>query len=79
MRFRDAGIAAARRLAPAITSYFIDAQADSRQGRLPIGGLTVIRFPNSHLQYAITWFALAIMTVGAYIIVMRQTAPDRRT
>ena len=74
-----AAIAAARRLAPAITSYFIDAQADSRSGRLPIGGLTVIRFPKNHLQYAISWFALAIMTVGAYIIVMRQTAPDRRT
>lgn len=73
-----AAIASARRLAPAVTSYFIDAQAGSSPGRLPIGGLTVVSFPNNHLQYAITWFALAIMTVGAYIIVMRQTGKDNR-
>ncbi|EQB17265.1 SURF1 family protein [Sphingobium lactosutens] len=73
-----AAIAAARRLAPAITSYFIDAQAGPSPDRLPVAGLTVIRFPNNHLQYAITWFALAIMTVAAYIIVMRHTAPDKR-
>ncbi len=26
---------------------------------LPIGGLTVVAFPNNHLGYAITWFALS--------------------
>lgn len=25
----------------------------------PIGGLTVVSFPNSHLTYALTWFAMA--------------------
>ena len=73
-----AAIATARRLAPAVTSYFIDAQAEPFPDRLPVGGLTVVRFPNNHLQYAITWFALAIMTVAAYIIVMRHTATDKR-
>ncbi len=27
--------------------------------------MTVIRFPNSHLVYALTWYGLALMVVGA--------------
>lgn len=73
-----AAIARARRLSRPVDSYFIDADAASPAGTLPVGGLTVLRFPNSHLQYAITWFILAAMVVGAYIIVLRQTGKDRR-
>jgi surfeit locus 1 family protein len=32
---------------------------------LPVGGLTVITFHNSHLVYAITWYTLALMVAGA--------------
>jgi surfeit locus 1 family protein len=32
----------------------------------PVGGLTVITFHNSHLVYAITWYALALMVAGAW-------------
>lgn len=45
------------RLAP----YFIDAAASERAGRQPIGGMTILSFPNNHLQYALTWFALAAL------------------
>ena len=64
-----AAICAARHLydpAP----YFIDADARPNPGGLPIGGLTVIRFPNSHLVYAITWFgmaALVLVCVGVFV------------
>jgi surfeit locus 1 family protein len=27
---------------------------------LPIGGVTIIDLPNSHLQYAVTWYGLAV-------------------
>lgn len=70
-------IAAARGLRP-IANYFIDAQAGPSPDALPVGGLTVVSFPNSHLQYAITWFVLAAMVAGAYILVMRQSRKDRR-
>ncbi|RYM15076.1 SURF1 family protein [Sphingobium cupriresistens] len=72
-----AAIAATRRLMP-IANYFIDAQAGPSPDALPVGGLTVVRFPNSHLQYAITWFILAAMVAGAYSLVMRQSGKDRR-
>ena len=66
-----AAIGAARKLPSPLANYFVDAQAAASSSAPPIGGLTVVKFPNSHLSYAITWFALAAMTAGAYIIVMR--------
>ncbi len=50
-----------------IAPYFIDADASPNPGGWPKGGLTVIRFPNSHLVYAITWFSLAGMLAWAMI------------
>lgn len=56
-------IAAKRRIGP-VAPYFIDADARTSPG-WPRGGLTVIRFPNNHLQYALTWFAMAALLAGA--------------
>lgn len=56
-----AAIVRARGLARA-APYFIDADATPNTGGWPRGGLTVVRFRNSHLSYALTWFALAGMT-----------------
>src|SRR5690606_28857381 len=59
-----AAIAAARGLTD-VAPYFIDADASEAQpGDAPVGGLTVIKFSNNHLQYALTWFALAVMVAG---------------
>ncbi|MEP2943689.1 MAG: SURF1 family protein [Hyphomicrobiales bacterium] len=33
---------------------------------LPVGGVTIIDFPNSHLAYAITWYGLALTLIGVY-------------
>lgn len=51
--------------------YFVDADATPNPGGYPIGGMTVIRFPNNHLVYAITWYALAAMVAGAMVMVVR--------
>lgn len=51
-----------------VAPYFIDAGAQADAQGWPVGGMTVIHFPNNHLGYAITWYALAAMTlVGAAI------------
>lgn len=52
--------------------YFIDAEAGSREGEIPAGGLTVVTFRNSHLQYAITWFILALMVAALGVRIARQ-------
>lgn len=38
----------------------------------PVGGLTVIAFRNTHLTYAVTWYSLALLVVGAAWIVIRE-------
>ena len=41
-----------------------DADATPNPGGLPVGGVTIVRQPNSHLQYAVTWFGLAAALAG---------------
>lgn len=76
---RDVGaIASARGLEDA-APYFIDADATPNPGGLPVGGLTVVAFRNSHLVYALTWFALAAMVAGgAWILFAHERALRRR-
>ena len=62
---RDVSAIAAARGLEDVAPYFIDADATPNQGGLPIGGLTVVAFRNSHLVYALTWYALAAMSVFA--------------
>ena len=53
-----------------IAPFFIDADDTPNPGGLPVGGLTIIRFPNSHLSYALTWFAMAALSlVGGAILI----------
>ena len=73
-----AAIAAARDLTGPVAPYFIDADAAPNPGGLPVGGLTVISFPNSHLVYAITWYALALMVAAATAYVAREEWRARR-
>ena len=41
------------------------------------GGMTVVTFRNAHLSYALTWFALALLSLGGLAIVLRG-AQERR-
>ncbi len=59
-----------------LAPYFIDADATANPGGYPVGGLTVIQFRNSHLVYALTWFALAIMSFAAMIMIPRFLRKD---
>lgn len=63
---RDAGeIARARGLARA-APFTIDADATPNPGGLPQGGDTRVVFTNNHLQYAVTWFGIALALVGVF-------------
>lgn len=46
-------------------SYFIDEDL-TQPGAWPRGGMTVVQFRNAHLGYALTWFALALVVVAGY-------------
>lgn len=65
-----AAIAKARRLGTT-APYFIDADAARLPADAPVGGLTVVHFRNAHLQYALTWFGLALLTLAGAAILIR--------
>jgi len=54
--------------------FFIDVDARANPGGWPVGGLTVIRFRNTHLAYALTWFALAALSTGGAAVLWRARA-----
>lgn len=43
-----------------LAPFYVEAGDAPNPGGFPIGGQTRIALPNDHLQYAITWYALAI-------------------
>lgn len=45
----------------------VDADASpAPPGGLPRGGVTNLRLPNRHLEYALTWFGIAATLIGVY-------------
>ncbi|MCV9946289.1 MULTISPECIES: SURF1 family protein [unclassified Rhizobium] len=68
---RDVAAIAEKRGVGAVAPYFIDADATPNPGGLPVGGLTVIAFPNNHLVYAITWYGLAAMVLALLVFILR--------
>src|SRR5262249_22311878 len=74
-----AAIAAQQGLAGAVAPYFIDAQAEPGAGaQWPRAGLTVVRFRNDHLVYALTWFALAAIMAAALGYLLLDARRERR-
>jgi surfeit locus 1 family protein len=70
---RDVAAIARARGLQEVAPYFVDADAASNADTAdwPRGGMTVIDFPNHHLNYLITWYMLALMVLGAGIYVAR--------
>ena len=66
--------------APRVHQYIIDAEANPpAPGDWPKGGVTRLELPNRHLEYALTWYALAATLVAVFaafaITRWRQPAP----
>jgi surfeit locus 1 family protein len=70
-----AAMAQSRHIGP-VAPYFVDADASPNPGGWPKGGLTVVKFPNSHLAYALTWFSLAAMLAGVSVWLMWFRKPE---
>ena len=62
---RDTSAIARARGLQAAAPWFLDAGYDASAPEWPRGGMTVVRFRDHHLQYALTWFALALMVAFA--------------
>ncbi len=82
-----AAIARARTLPAAeVAPYFVDAFSTAGPGvateaRWPRAGMTVVRFRDPHLSYALTWFGMALLTAFAtwrLVVSGRRFRQDRR-
>lgn len=60
--------------APQVAPVLIEAGPASNPGGLPIGGQTRVSLSNDHLQYAITWYALAVALAVIYLVSQRRNA-----
>lgn len=79
--WRDLG-AMARSMFPEGTvemaPFFFDAEKSDVPGGWPEGGQTRLELPNNHLQYAITWFLLALCLLVIYAVYVRGLYRRRR-
>jgi surfeit locus 1 family protein len=55
--------------------FYIDADKTPNLGGWPKGGVTRLELPNDHLQYAITWFSLAVALIVIYVLYHRNNPP----
>ena len=60
-----------------VAPFYIDADATPNPGGWPKGGVTRLSLPNNHLQYAITWFSLAVALIVIYVLFHRRNAELR--
>jgi surfeit locus 1 family protein len=57
---------------PEVAPYYIEAAATPNPGGFPIGGQTMVELPSNHLQYAITWYSLALALAVIFVVWHRQ-------
>ena len=48
--------------------FYIDQEAPVPPGGLPKPGKIDVQLPDNHLQYALTWFGLALALAGVYVV-----------
>ncbi|MCJ8508879.1 SURF1 family protein [Rhizobium lemnae] len=69
---RDVEAIAKARSLTNVAPYFIDTDATPNPGGFPVGGMTIVKFRNSHLVYALTWYSLAAMSAGAVYFLLKR-------
>jgi cytochrome oxidase assembly protein ShyY1 len=53
-----------------VAPFYIEQESPQVAGA-PRAGRLVVKLPNNHLQYAITWFGLAAALAGVYLVWLR--------
>lgn len=61
-----------------VVPVYVEAGPAENPGGFPIGGQTRVHLRNDHLQYALTWYALAVVLAVIYFVYHRQVARQGR-
>ncbi|MEX0758518.1 MAG: SURF1 family cytochrome oxidase biogenesis protein, partial [Tistlia sp.] len=67
-------MAAAAGLERPITDFYLAALPGQHPGIWPEGGRTRIAISDNHLEYALTWFALAVVLLAVFLVWRRRPA-----
>lgn len=65
---RDIKAIAAAKKWSAAAPFYIDQESPVPPGGLPLPAKLRVNLPDNHLQYAITWFGLALALAGVYLV-----------
>jgi surfeit locus 1 family protein len=68
-------IAEAKGIHP-VAPFYVEQESPVPRSGLPRPGRIAVRLRNAHLQYALTWYGLALVLV--VVVVARSLTPDRR-
>lgn len=63
---RDPAVIAEAKGLARVAPFYVDADASANPGGWPRGGGTELSIRNNHLEYALTWFGLALGLLGVY-------------
>jgi surfeit locus 1 family protein len=72
-----AAMAAARQWGP-VAPFFVDLESPAPPGALPRTAPISPNLPNNHLQYALTWYGLALVLVVVFLIWARSRIAESR-
>ncbi|CAM3614966.1 SURF1 family protein [Thalassospira profundimaris] len=56
--------------------YYLELDDTPIPGGLPIGGQAKVELPNNHLEYAITWYSLALTLIVMFVLYHRRPTSD---
>jgi len=65
---RDPKAMAAAKNWPTAAPFYIDEEQPVPPGGVPLPGKLSVQLPDNHLQYALTWFGLALALAGVYVV-----------
>src|SRR5262249_25596352 len=58
--------------------FYVELESPTPPGGLPQPGKLTVTLPNNHLQYAITWFGLAVVLAAVFAAFVRARARETR-
>lgn len=75
---RDPAVMGATLDAGRVAPFIVEAEAAAFAGKWPQAGSTRIDIPNNHLDYALTWFGLALVLAVVYLVYHRSNGRTGR-
>jgi surfeit locus 1 family protein len=75
---RDPAVIAAAKDWGSVSPFYVEQESPSPESGWPRPGKIVVNLPNNHLQYAVTWYGLALALAAVYLVFVGRQVRQRR-